>query len=107
MALYFPSVPARENPPYRSKIVEGGGLRLPDDWRRVKVHLEANWRHLIAHDQSCSGELIIEIHDPTEMSEGGGEVWEGENCKMLQFGLDRQQCKELGLYLLAKALERV
>ncbi len=86
-----------EQPPYRGKITQGGGLRLADDWHRVIIHQQSDSKHLIAHDQSCFDEVVIEIHDSISKC---GETEEIE-CRMESFALSPSQRMELAVYLLS------
>lgn len=107
MSLMHIPVQPYVNPPYRQKIVEGGGFREHDDWKSVMVHCQNNGSHLLAHpqgecvqylgDESSQGSIVIEIH------EGWNKDFtsELEECKMTSFTLGPEERKSLALYLLS------
>jgi hypothetical protein len=85
-------------PPYRGKVVEGGGIRNHDDWRYVTLNETDEYgSRLVVHDYSSSGEVVFEIHNA--WSESGEE--ELENCRMECFQLNKEQRMELAIYLLS------
>jgi len=89
-------------PPHRGKLVEAGGLRRPEDWGDVMIHMRNSGKHLIVHQLDSFGGVIMEVHNM--FSKCGEE--ELENCTMEYMELDADQRYDLAIYLLSTITPR-
>lgn len=86
-----------DQPPYRGKIVKGGGVRRHDDWSRVILNeTDSNGCRLVVHDNALCGSTVFEIHNA--LSDNSEEL---ENCTMESFHLNSKQRFNLAVYLLS------
>lgn len=85
-------------PPYRAKVVDAAGMRMPLDFSNVVVHERDDYgARLIVHDRSQSDEVFLEVHNAYN-KEGTEEL---ENSRMEAFALNNRQRYELAIYLLS------
>lgn len=74
---------------------KGGNVRHDGDFDRVHLIMTNNGQHLIAHKQSLSDEVVLEVHD-----EYGPDGRQLENMVTLSYSLTPGQRYDLGMYLL-------
>ncbi len=85
-----------KQPPYREKFGVAGALRQDDDFSCILLHFKNNGCQLLVHEQSCSGAVVLEVHQGIDKD--GQQM---ETCRTEFYELTPTQRFDLAIYLLS------